>query len=53
VSVLIDTVSELAVAGIAKAVTVGAVVSGAGGSVIVVESLIEFETLFAASFAHA
>ena len=50
---MIDTVSEVAVAGIAKPVTVGAVVSGAGGSVIVVDALNEFETLFAASLAQA
>jgi hypothetical protein len=53
VSVVIETVSDVAVAGIANPVTVGAVVSGAGGSVIVVDALIEFETLFAASLAQA
>ena len=52
-SEVIETVREVAVAGIVKAVIVGAVVSPVGGSVIVVDALSEFETLFAASLAHA
>ena len=50
VNVVIGIVNEVAVAGIVKAVTVGAVVSG---KVITTESLSEVETLPAASFAQA
>jgi hypothetical protein len=50
---VIETVNEVDVAGIVKAVMVGAVVSGTGGSVIVVDAFNEFETLFAASLAQA
>jgi hypothetical protein len=53
VNVVIDTVSELDVAGTLKPVTVGAAVSGAGGSVIVTVALRLFDTLLAASFAQA
>jgi hypothetical protein len=52
-SEVIETVREVAVAGIVKAVIVGAVVSPVGAIVIVVDALIEFETLFAASLAQA
>jgi hypothetical protein len=52
-SVVTDTVSAFAVAGMLKAVTTGAVVSPAGASVIVTPALRLFETLPAASFAHA
>jgi hypothetical protein len=51
VKLVIDTVKEVAVAGIVKAETVGAVVSG--GRVIVTEALLLADTLPAASFAHA
>jgi hypothetical protein len=53
VRVVIDTVNELAVAGIVKPVTTGAVVSPVGGSVMVTPALKLFDTLPAASFAHA
>jgi hypothetical protein len=49
----IETVSELDVGGIVKAVTVGAVVSVEVGRVIVVDALLEFDTLPAASLANA
>jgi hypothetical protein len=52
-SEVIETVREVAVAGIVKAVIVGAAVSLAGGSVIVVDELSELETFPAASLAHA
>jgi hypothetical protein len=52
-SEVIETVREVAVAGIVKAVIVGAAVSLAGGSVIVVDALSELETFPAASLAHA
>ena len=50
---VIATVSELDAAGTEKVVTAGAVVSAAGGSVIVVAALLDAETLPAASFAQA
>ena len=50
---VIATVSEVDVGGTVKAVIVGAIVSAAGGSVIVVDALIEFEILPAASLAQA
>jgi hypothetical protein len=50
---VIGTVNEVDVGGRVKLVIVGATASPVGVIVIVVESLIEFETLFAASLAHA
>jgi len=53
VRLVIDTVNELAVAGMLNAVTTGAVVSPVGGRVMVTLSLMLLDTLPAASFAHA
>jgi hypothetical protein len=53
VKVAIETVSELEVAGIENAVTVGGVVSEVGGRVTVTEALLLAETLPAASLAQA
>ena len=50
---VIATVNEVDVGGRVKIVIVGAIVSPVGVIVIVVDALIEFETLFAASFAQA
>ncbi len=50
---VIGTVSVVEVAGMPKAVTEGAVVSGAGGIVMVVVELLPAETFPAPSFAHA
>jgi hypothetical protein len=52
VKVLIGTVSEVEVAGIAKVLTVGGVVS-ATTSVMVTVALMLVDTLFAPSFAQA
>ena len=51
VRVVIGTVSEAEVAGMVKTETTGAVVSGAGGSVIVTEAATPLETLPARSLA--
>jgi hypothetical protein len=53
VKVVILTASEVDVAGMVKAETVGGVVSATGGSVIVVVALRPFDTFPAASFAQA
>ncbi len=50
---VIGTVMEFELAGTVKAVTVGSVLSAAGGSVIVVVALRLFDTFPAASFAQA
>ena len=53
VKVVMETVNEEDVAGMVNPVTVGGVVSAAGGSVMVTEALRLVETLLAASFAQA
>ncbi len=48
-----ETVSELEFEGMVKELTVGGVVSAAGGRVMATKALLLAETLPAASFAHA
>jgi hypothetical protein len=50
---VIETVSDVAVAGVLKPVTEGSVVSPVGGSVIVTVAFLLADTFPAASFAHA
>jgi hypothetical protein len=53
VKTVIGTVKDLEILGSLKAVTVGAMVSEVGGSVMVTEALLLGETLPAASLAQA